>query len=142
MKALNWASVAVLVAAVIWRATPLPFDPISVSVVNNTVRFAREIHSDFTGAYSVVVRRARDNLVVCENTAGPFTYRSDSTLPEEITLDWWVGEACNPPGDEYYMESCWRVWLLDILPPRTICLTTAPFVWYNREAFMGEARGL
>lgn len=75
-----------------------------------TMAVDRVIHRDFQGEYLATVRRASDMQPVC-NGGEEVPYRTSSTLPDPLTLDWWTYGAVPPcmtvlaPGD-YILTSC------------------------------------
>lgn len=97
------------------------------------VGFTREIKRDTAMSYSVVVRRVRGLQIVCEAQSGVFTYRTTSTLPDDIDMAWWAPgdarcvEGLLPPG-EFVMETCWTAPNpFVVLPPKTACRTSNVF---------------
>lgn len=81
-----------------------PYTPVIMS-------FEREIHKNFLGKWSVTVRKfsAGGPVVVCA-ADGKANYRTDSVLPNPLTLDWWTGGVCQtlPEGD-YMISTSWEI---------------------------------
>lgn len=94
------------------------FDPQKLVVPNTrphesvVMLFEREINKNFLGRWSVTVRRFTDHgpTVVC-SAAGQANYKTDSILPDPLTLDWWTEGACKtlPPGD-YMISTTWEIY--------------------------------
>ena len=88
--------------------TPWGSDPV--------VDVRRDIHMEFYGRYSVVIRDAETERFVCQGTpASPFTYRPDEEQEMEVTLSWWLGSAAQlaacyheglRPGGSYFVDTC------------------------------------
>lgn len=95
---------AILSVALIWYFTPVSYwydaQPEQVSSVvqgeEPQLTIEREIKRDFSGAWSVKLRKhtgGRSDLV-CFTEEVPFNYSAEATLPEDIGLEWWTWNRC------------------------------------------------
>lgn len=50
----------------------------------------RKIHMNYTGGFSVTVRRT-DGEFIYQTNSNFFRYRVDAKLPEDLDLEWWLG---------------------------------------------------
>jgi hypothetical protein len=71
----------------------------------------REIKKDFTGTWSVNVRRVTaDALEIACTASGGGLYRKQATLPTPLTLDWWTFPVrCDLPPGQYVLDTVWRI---------------------------------
>lgn len=93
-----------------------------------TVDYSRDIHRPFYGEWRVMVREVTEagTEVICSTDWHPNDYKTDSVLPEPVSLEWlmWTEPACYrlPPGD-YEATITWSVnqdsWLFNREVSRT-----------------------
>lgn len=98
------------------------------------IDFTREIHRDFLGSYSVVVRYAHNREVHCEAESGAFPYEMASSLPHDLDLKWWANSdpdchAPNLPPSNYVAVTCWFIHAkyFPHMKPKTVCRESTVF---------------
>ena len=103
----------------------------SVAGQNVELEVAREIKQDFLGSYTVEVRRFPSREVVC-TANDTLAYKTTSSLPETITLEWWSNDAeCSgrflAPGD-YIITTTWVVHIqAHGIPEPALTIESNPF---------------
>ena len=87
----------------------------------------RRINMDFTGSYSVILRRALDERIICSGQSSepeliPYNTDANKTNPVPYSLPEWAGwnetwqaELCAARGlnteDHFYIITCHEAWL-------------------------------
>lgn len=93
--------------------------------------YTGEIHREFLGVYSVIIRDAHTDKIVAEDRSNTILYKPNSNRPNPITLDWWapgIADIELPPG-YYVMTTCWTIKrpFGGIVPEKHICVTSNVF---------------
>ena len=87
----------------------------------------------FIGSYTVIVREVATGAVVYEDVSGRFQYKTGTTRPDHLTIDWWAPRMAAqykalPPGD-YAIQACWSIYgrFWGLAPVKTTCHTPVSF---------------
>jgi len=101
----------------------------------------RTISKSFVGTWNVIVRKMGPEGVTVHCTAGETSnYRSDATLPNPLTLDWWTSGRCsNLPEGRYILTTVWSFPGLGGLTQKTVSVDSNPFIVSVPAAGIGEA---
>jgi hypothetical protein len=84
---------------------------------------ARTIKLDFNGTWVAGIRRLEpDGWTLYCPASGSAPYRTDSVLPNPLTLAWWTFPDCSkpfPPG-KYQMRTTWTIQGDGFFPDKTV----------------------
>jgi hypothetical protein len=79
----------------------------------------RQVKREIPMSYAVRVFQIDDRgaHLLCIAEHGPYMYRPDAVLPDDVTLDWWTDGDCRhiPPG-RVEIETTWQPKLPGLLP--------------------------
>lgn len=104
------------------------------SVVSESLKMnvIREIHQDFRATYFVEVRTFPQRAVVC-TASDTINYTPESSLPDDLTLEWWANDAeCSGPDlkpGEYVIITTWEIHNDNrLVENQTVTVESNPFV--------------
>lgn len=82
----------------------------AVSAEEVFILYDRDIDFNFPGGFTAAIRDSK-GLVACPVGEGNLPYKTTATLPDPITLKWWLGHGeCSSLPDGYYtLSTQWRV---------------------------------
>lgn len=100
--------------------------------------YAGGAQRDFLGSYSVVLRDAHTSSIVGEMGSKRFQYKTESTRPEPLYMDWWAPadkRIIYPETGAYFLETCWTIHgaFFGVVPAKTTCITSNIFEVMERK---------
>jgi hypothetical protein len=145
-EARMWGYVLILIAAWIGMAA-VPgtwwLDVRSVTVTSAPspaaviLQVDQTIERPFFGIRSVALRQSPGGVLVCTNTRRMIPYHPEISLPDPVSLQWWLGSAsdlqdCVDNGfgpRTYTLETCWTIVapFMGFWPDKRFCVNSTLF---------------
>jgi len=123
------------IPATIWFEPHTMFVPDATAGEDFELIYTGDVNREFTGYYSVTIRRAEDFSTPTggEMRSGTRPYSPDavSGRPDPITMSWWAHEIdveSLEPG-YYILNTCWTVVnpFFGLVPNKTVCIESNVF---------------